>query len=469
MDMASLKTCDTLSNYHVVVVGAGAAGITAAIAAAKSGKQTLLIESGSVPGGELISGMPVDGAVNARGEWILGGVGRELFDECNRLGGYIGPINDHRLIYYVAFDPEIMKIAIIRILNRYGVDLLIRSFVCSVNATAGKVHSLTILNKSGLTDIQADVFLDCSGDGDLCVMSGASFVKGGDAGAFQPVSLMFRLSGVETEPLLDFARKNPESLALGESETMRAGRTDSELAESLYQQGQPAVFFKGNGPLMGDAIRKGDLFPTALIMIQPTSKVRKEVCLNATRVANIDATDTAALSGTLGILMEQVLQCTEFMRIYVPGFQNSTLAATAPRLGIRETRRIIGEYVLVGSEVLEGKKSLKGVAKGCHHVDIHQDGTGQIRIPVANGGSYDIPWGCLIPKGLSNVLMAGRCVSSDRDANGSLRVMGSCMGMGHAIGMASTLLRQGHDVRELPIKVLRSALLQSGAILEGVY
>ena len=220
---------------------------------------------------------------------------------------------------------------------------------------------------------------------------------------------------------------------------------------------------------MGDAIQKGDLFPTALIMIQPTSKARKEVCLNATRVANIDAINTAALSGTLGVLMEQVLQCTAFMKTYVPGFQDATLSATSPRLGIRETRRIIGEYVLVGSEVLEGKKSPKCVAKGCHHVDIHQDGIGQIRIPVANGGSYDIPWGCLLPKGLSNVLMAGRCVSSDRDANGSLRVMGSCMGMGHAIGIAATLLQPGQDVRELSIKVLRDALRQSSVILDNVY
>jgi len=469
MDMTFFKTSRALTNYDVVVVGAGAAGVTAAAAAARFGKRTLLIESGSVPGGELISGMPVDGAVNARGEWIMGGIGRELFDECNLLGGYIGPINDHRLIYYVAFDPEIMKIAIVRVLNRYHVDLLLHSFVCGVNTTAGRVQSLIILNKSGLTEIQANIFLDCSGDGDLCVLSGASFVKGGDEGAFQPISLMFRLSGVETEPLLDFARKNPESLALGESETMRAGRTDGELAESLYLQGQPAVFFRGDGPLLERAIRQGDLFPTALIMIQPTSAARKEVCLNTTRIANIDATDTKALSQTLGILMEQVLQCTSFVKTNVPGFRNAVLAATAPRLGIRETRRIIGEYSLTRTEVLDGNKNLEGVAKGCHHVDIHQEGTGQIRIPVASGGSYDIPWGCLIPKGLSNILVAGRCASADRDANGSLRVMGSCMGMGHAIGIAATQLQSGQDVRELSIKVLRDALQQSGVILDGVY
>src|SRR5688500_12874496 len=95
-----------------------------------------------MPGGELISGMPVDGAVNTRGEWILGGVGRELFAECERLGGYIGPINDHRLIYYVAFDPEIMKVAIVNRLNRHGVDLMLHSYACGTDGGDGAVRSL---------------------------------------------------------------------------------------------------------------------------------------------------------------------------------------------------------------------------------------------------------------------------------------------------------------------------------------
>jgi len=466
---ASRSTHRTLAPYEVVVVGAGAAGVTAAAAAAKFGKRTLLIEAGPMPGGELLSGMPVDGAVNARGEWILGGVGRELLDQCSRLGGYIGPVNDHRLIYYVAFDPEIMKIAVVRVLNHHGVDLLLHSCVCGVQTSGDRVCSLSVVNRSGWNEIRADTFLDCSGDGDLAALAGAPFEHGGAAGEFQPVSLMFRLSGVETEPLLDFARRNCESLALGESDAMRAGRTDVELAESLYRQGQPAVFFTGDGPLLDAAIRRGDLFPTALLMIQPTSAARKEVCLNTTRIADVDALDTAALSKTLGPLMEQVLQCASFVRTHVPGFQAAALAGTAPRLGIRETRRIVGEYSLTQREVLEGKKSKEGVAKGCHHEDIHQAGKGQIRIPVASGGSYDIPWGCLTPKGLGNVLVAGRCVSADRAAHGSMRVMGSCMAMGHAAGVAATLLRQGQDFKELSIVTLRDTLRRSGAVLEDVH
>src|SRR5882757_9507469 len=232
----------TIEDYSIVVLGGGAAGVTAAATAAKCGHRTLLIEAGPLVGGELISGMPVDGAVNARGEWILGGMGREFFDECKGLGGYIGPINDHRLIYYVAFDPEIMKMAIVNVLDRYGVDLLLHTFVHQVRAGEGEVHSVFVTNKSGITEIRAEIFLDCSGDGDLATLAGADFSKGGDKGEFQPISLMFRLSNVETEPLLSFVKTNPGYFALGESEVIRANRSDEELAASLYEQGQPAVF-----------------------------------------------------------------------------------------------------------------------------------------------------------------------------------------------------------------------------------
>lgn len=458
----------TTERYDIVVLGAGSAGVSAAVTAAKCGKRTLLIESGPMPGGELISGMPVDGAVNARGEWILGGVPREFFEECERLNGYIGPINDHRLIYYVAFDPEIMKVAIANVLARYNVDLLLHTFAYEVEAQEGTVTALNVLNKRGRTRIEASVFLDCSGDGDLAAMAGADFLKGGENNQYQPISLMFRLSGVDTPKLLEFARNHPESLALGESEAMRQGRTDQELAQSLYDQGEPAVFLKGNGPLMAASIEAGELFPTALIMIQPTSHGRREVCLNATRVANVDATDTRALSRTIGPLMEQVMQCTEFMRKRVPGFEECTFAGASPRLGIRETRRIVGEYSLSQDEVLQAAKSPEGVAKGCHHVDIHQDGTGQIRIPVANGCSYDIPFGCLLPQKLKNVLIAGRCVSADREAHGSMRVMGSCMGMGQAIATAAALYLETpgtSDFRSIPVSNIRNRLNELGAIL----
>ncbi len=458
-------------DYDVVVLGAGAAGVSAATAAASMGVRVLLVESGSFPGGELLSGMPIDGAVNAWGEWILGGMGRTFLERCRERGGYVEVVNDYRLIRYVAFDPEIMKFALVDAMRAHKVDILLQTLGCGVEVECGTIRFLYVLNKSGRTTIRAPVYLDCSGDGDLAVMAGADLLTDGVPGESQPVSLLFRMGGVETEPLLDFARKNPSALALGESAIIRAGRTDAELAEALYRQGRPALFFRGDGTLLAPAIDRGELFPTALVMIQPSVPRRNEVCVNATRVANVDAMRTGELSAALGPLMDQVDGCAAFLTACVPGFERASLTAVAPRLGIRETRRIAGEYVLSRDEVLSGKKSAEGVAKGCHHVDIHQSGTGQVRIPVTDGGSYDIAWGCLIARKLKNLLVAGRCASADRDANGSMRVMGSCMGMGHAAGIATALfLEKRHsDFRSIDVKRLRDLLRETGAILDGTH
>jgi hypothetical protein len=455
----------------VVVIGGGVAGVAAAIAAAKNGAKTILVEAGPMLGGELLTGMSVNGAVNARGQYIVGGIAKELYDACASMDGFIGPVRDFRLICYVVLDPELIKIAIATLVDRYGVTPLLYSFVNDVVMDGDRVEGVMIVNKNGRTLLTADYFIDCSGDGVVAAMAGAPFELGDAAGTLQPVSLIFRMSGVENGPLLAFVREHPENLAVGESEFIRAGRTDAELAEAIYKQGEPAVFFKAQGPLLGGAIERGDLFPTALIMLYPTSRSRKEVCVNATRISeNVDGTKVDKVSGVLANLMNQVMVCASFLKKNVPGFEKASISAIAPRVGIRETRRIIGEELLTGEDVRSGRKREDGVTKGCHHIDIHGSGIQQLRIPVANGGSYDIPWGCLLPKRLSNVYVAGRCLSADREGQGSARNMGNCLGMGQAVGTAAavSVATRLRDIRDLPVKKLRVILREQGAILDGV-
>lgn len=462
------KDVDLDLKADVVVLGAGAAGVAAALAAALQGRRVTLIDAGAMPGGELLTGMAVDGALNGRGEWISGGVSRMLFDECERLGGYIGPLCDWRLIHYVCYDPEIMKLAVANLLARHGVDLLLHSFVHDAEVEDGRVISIQVINKRGNTRIAAPLFIDASGDGDLAVMAGASYLSG-EQGEYQPLSIMFRMGGVDTSKLVGFVAQAPEHFALGESDAIRGGRSDQEIARAIAEQGQPTVFLKGDGPLLRQAIEEGRMYPTALIMIQPTSNARGEVCLNTTRVANIDATRTDQLSAALAPLSEQISTCAAFMRASVPGFENATISGLAPRIGIRETRRIEGDETLTETDVLRARKRSDGIGKGSHHVDIHQDGIGQIRIPVDDGGSYDIPWGCLLPRGTRNVVMAGRCFSADRPAHGSARVMGPCMAMGMAAGTATAMLLEHglSDYRSLPVTDLRERLRAGGAILDG--
>jgi len=328
------------ARFDVVVLGGGASGVAAAAAAAKNGLKTLIIEAGPMLGGELLSGMSLDGVLNARGEYVVGGISDELFDECRKMDGFIGPIHDHRLICYVCVDPEVMKIAVVRVLERYGVTPWLGTFAEDVVAQDGIVSGIVVVNKSGRTLVTATHFLDCSGDGDLAVLAGAPFEFSDKSGDLQPLSLMFRMSNVDTPRLLNFAQQNVPSLAVGESDYIRANHSDQDLVNLLVKQGEPSLFFKSEGPFLGDAIRRGDLAPTALIMIQPTSRARREVCINATRVGgNIDGTNTAAVSATVGALMEQVWRTATFLTRQLPGFEQATFAGIAPRIGIRETRR----------------------------------------------------------------------------------------------------------------------------------
>lgn len=459
------------SHHDVVVIGAGAAGIAAATAAARNGADTLLIDAGPEAGGELLSGIPIDGCLNTRGEWIVGGFLRELLDECARLGGYVGHMFDFRSIWVVCCDPEIMRLAVANRLRAAGVKTMFNSFVDEVVTEAGRVAGVMVLGRSGRRLITANSFIDCSGDGDVAVGAGAEFIQGDGAGVFQPVTMVFRMAGVDTGRLLDFVRNNPENLALKENPWIT--QTREECLAGLLAQNQPKVFLRAQGPLLSQAIASGELYPTALLAVTPVSVARREVSLNTTRVANVDATDTGALSATMPALIDQVWNCQAFLKNRVPGFEEAVFAGTAPRIGIRETRRIMGREVLTGEDVLAARKRDDGIGKGGHHVDIHGAGTDQLRRPIADGGSYDIPFGCLLPKGIDNLGIAGRCLSADRPAHGSARVMGTCIAMGQAVGTAAAMANDGNRrdgaLAEVPLPALRARLAEQGAILDGTH
>lgn len=458
--------------FDVVVVGAGSAGIAAAICAAERGARTALVESGGMLGGELLTGMTIDGAINALGEQVSGGILDRIVDRIETMGGFVRKLSDWRLIQYFAYDPEIMKLAVPQLVYEAGVTVFLNTVAEDVVSREGHVEGVLVRNKSGRSLLTARVVIDCSGDGDICTAAGADMLPKGEEERLQPVSMMFRMAGVDTEPLLAFVEEHPEYFAMGESDAIRGGRTNLQIAQELRKQGQPCVFLKSDGAFLGDAIKRGEMYPTALIMIQPTSEARREVCINSTRVTLDDPMQSLDLAVALSELTRQVDVCSRFLRKNVPGFANATLSGLAPRIGIRETRRVTGEYVLTTEDVKSARKFADGVAKGCHHIDIHEDGTGQTRIPIDGGGSYDIPYDCLIPARLENVLMAGRCFSADRPAHGSARVMGGCLAMGQAVGTAAALAcRQNADdvdVRKVSVAELRGDLMSAGAILEGV-
>jgi len=219
-------------------------------------------------------------------------------------------------------------------------------------------------------------------------------------------------------------------------------------------------------------VKKGEMHPFSPrggLCLQMTPR-RGEMGVYATNVANVDSTDAWSLTRAEMELRRQALITVQFLKKYVPGFEAAHLIDAAPQVGVRETRRIIGEYVLTKEDVIEGRRFPDVVAKGSHPADIHspEDPKMVIHIHVKDGGSYDVPYRCLVPKKVDNLLVAGRCASASHEAMGSARVVGSCMAMGQAAGTAAALCVVDHVVpRGLDVEGLQRRLVEQGAILRN--
>lgn len=453
----------------IIVAGGGIAGAAAAIAAGKSGARAFLISNEGSIGGDACTGMPILGTYSARGEKCVGGVLDELVEICKSLpGGYIGPVCDFRTVYGLCVNPAAMRIAIFRLLKKYNVELLLNSTVCGVDNENGRVKSINAVTREGLTQrFECEYIVDATGRGNIVKMAGGNVFYGDESGNMQPVSMVFRMAGVNFEKFLNFIKENPGEALLAENSVMEKDKI--KAAEMLYSKGYPYVALSSSGKVLGDAIRNSEIYPCTAMFMTPTSMETGEVCVNSTRIAKVDAACSEAASDAMKDLNAQIEIAIKFLTAKVPGFENAVLSGVANRLGVRETGRIEGRYTLTQNDVVSGRKHVDWIGMATHHVDIHGAGTAQVRIPVKNGGSYDIPFGCLLPPHLKNVIAAGRCISSDRGANGSVRVMGSCIVTGQAAGAASALaVADGqNDLCEIDIGKLRRCLVEQGVLFSN--
>ena len=447
--------------HRTVIVGGGAAGIAAAIAAAKNGAEVLLVESESGIGGDLFSGMPLLGVYTSLGKTCVHGILDEIIDICKKSDpdGYIGQVYDWRTVCGLCLDPEILRLAVVRLLKKYNVRLLLNSTVTGLEVTQGTVKSLRISGRKDTYNINCGCIIDATGGGNITLMAGGKVINGDKKGLFQPMSLLFRMAGVKFKPFLKFILDNPDEILLSENPVIK--KTKAEAAQALYVAGYPYAAISAGGKTLGKAIYNGEVHPCTATFITPTSMHRKEVCINATRIAELDCRDDFAVSNALLELSEQVVNLERFFKRHIPGFKNSSISSIAHRVGIRETGRIKGEYTLTQDEVINAVRHSDCIALGCHHVDIHGSGVAQTRIPVKDGLAYDIPYRCLIPQEINNVIVAGRCLSSDRGANGSARVMGTCIATGQAAGMAAAIFskKRKNNFRDIDASKIRCNLV----------
>ncbi len=409
---------------QVCVAGGGPSGIAAAVAAARMGAATLLVERYGFLGGMATAGLvnPFMGW-HAAGKPLVGGVFQELLDRMSAAGGFASEREPH------AFDPEVFKVSADELCQEAGVQVRFHTLLTSATVEQGAIRSVETESKSGREEWESAIYVDCTGDADLAFLAGVPCEEGrGGDGLTQPMTLNFRMAGVDIERMP--SRKEMSRLF---DAAKQAGRVRCPREDVLF-------FY---------TLRPG------------------VVHFNTTRVTGLRATSAADLTAAEIEGRRQAHELARFLRAEVPGFEQAYLEQCAPQIGVRESRRIKGRYVLTADDVLQARKFPDGIARSNYPIDIHSPaGAGTVIQNVPTGDYYEIPYRCLLPVGVSNLLVAGRSVSATHEAQASLRVMPTCFAMGEAAGVAAAIaVQRGISPAEVPPEELRQALRERGQIV----
>ena len=438
---------------EVVVLGGGPSGICAALSAARNGAATLLVEKGGFLGGNATMWLPLLSFLDNHGNHIIKGIPQEIVDRLGTRGAVSRhyPCTLHES--YTIIDPEVLKIVAVEMLEEAGVDILLHAFAGGVLVEDGVMQAVFINSKSGRAAVVGKTFVDCTGDGDIATWGGAPFEKGDSQGGLQPPTLMFTLRNVDVGRARQALVAQSDRFKLDDIAPEQIARSEHFIAVGMTN-------------ITAEARAKGEWdVPNNRIIFITTTKP-DEVAINITRVPGADGADVESLTQAEITARKQIDQVVSLLRNYVPGFEQSAVAASAHQIGIRETRRIMGDYVLTGSDVLEGMRFDDEVLLCGYMVDIHhaRDGNCTVIQPM---GAYGIPYRCLLPRKLSNVLIAGRAISATHEAQSAVRVMPPCMAMGEAAGCAAAMaVEAGGTPRDVDPQALRARLRAQGVCLE---
>jgi hypothetical protein len=439
--------------YDVLVVGGGPAGLTSALAAVEEGLRVGLIDSRSFVGGNMTIGLPVLGFLSQKGVQIIRGLPQRFIDRlkaCNAASEH-RPCPLHMGITLV--EPEAVKTVALSMLLEAGVDVMLHTQFATAVVEEGRIRGVIVESKSGRQAILARLVIDCTGDGDVAYRAGVPCEKGNAEGGLQPPTLMFCLGGVDTEKLRMSICNQPRTYLTDFIPNEYFGQNQQFIVVGLRQQilaAQAAGYDIPTGrTILITGLRKG------------------EVWVNMTRVAGTDGTDVASLTAGEAEGRRQITDIHRYLVDYVPGFEQAFFTKTAPFLGIRETRRIVGDYVLNRDDVLSCRRFDDAIAVASYPIDIHRPGDNDCTLEWC-GDCYDIPYRCLLPKKIECLLVAGRCISTTHEAMGAIRVMATCMAMGEAAGRATAqAVREHITPRQVDVKRLQESLRTHGAYLRN--
>ncbi|SDT35253.1 FAD dependent oxidoreductase [Bradyrhizobium canariense] len=426
--------------YEVAVLGGGPAGIAASVAAARAGKRTLLIERygflggmGTAAGVTNFCGLHA----NVHGEMhrVVQGVASDLLARIDHLGGLNAPHLILGKILAQAYDTAAYKIAADDLLAHHKVDILFHALGAGVVMhDKSRINALMVETKAGRQAVRAGIFIDCSGDGDLAAWAGAPFEVGDNAGSMLYPSMMFRLNGIDPDKAGEAWRTIP----------------------ALMEQAEAAGTHH---------------FPRKAAIVRP-QRSQIEWRVNFTQLARKDGTAINGLEPddlTRGEIdgRQQAIRAFEFLRT-VPGFEKSYIVDLPPQLGIRETRRVVGGYMLSGDDVLGCASFDDSIGVNGWPMESHVAGDVIFKFPPIpeSRGFNELPYRMLIPEGIDNLLVAGRCASMTHEGQSAARVSGACFAMGEAAGLAASLALDGNATpRDIAVDKLQNELKQQGAFI----
>jgi len=406
--------------YDVIVCGGGPGGTAAAMASARSGMKTLMIERYGFAGGMATAGLvnPFMGYNSKSGKNIANSIFNELIDKLLKKGGLDQATKR-------IFDDEVMKFVLDDMLVSSGVELLYHAQLCGAKRSGGKIESINVATKSGVREYQAKIFIDATGDGDLAYYADFKYEKGRSSdNACQPSTLCFRLAGVKTPYNITELRKHMTEVYL---EGQKAGRISDPRENALVFE-----------TLHADVLH-----------------------FNTTRVILKDSTLSEDLTSSELMARKQTEEIYEYFKEKSPFFKDSYIQKIAAQTGIRETRRVMGLYKVTEDDIVGAKTFEDGVARSCYPVDIHNpSGSGTV-IKGIQGDFYEIPYRSLVPLESTNLLMGCRAISSTHEAHSSFRVMPVVASYAEAAGIAAAIAVKENktpaeiDGRRLKEKVLK--------------
>jgi FAD dependent oxidoreductase len=419
--------------YDVIVVGAGSAGSSAAISAARVGARTLLVDRLAFMGGTSTAVLDTFYAFYTPGDVprrVVGGLAWEVAARLTRDGLAFERPNTYGAGTGVTYDPEALKVLWEELAEAAGVDLLLHAWATGVRLTDGRVAAIRTWSKGGERWFQADAIIDASGDADVAAMAGADYEDATTTPQTQALSTLFRLANVDVA---------------------RAG----------------AVPKRELWALLREAAASGEYRLPRLEGSWHRTPHAGVVMIHMTRIPNVDATDPEALTRAEIEGRRQVREYHRFLHDRVAGFEASVVVSTSPAIGIRESRRVLGDHQLSREDVLAARRFDDEIALCGAPIEDHGAGGDTTWQYVAEGGVYGIPYRALLPAGIDGLLVAGRCFSATHDAHASARSMATCMAMGQAAGTAAALAaKAGIRPRAIPAADLRARLLADGALLE---